>query len=103
MVDKYGNTIDYVRLHSDQDSDGDDIEHIYIYNTDDIEYGNRDNDKLGCNVDHDNKTCEAVGAVRNIVLDERTSEKHIAKVDTELTNMPVETALKESENQNQES
>lgn len=110
-VDKYGNTIDYVRLHSDQDSDGDDTEHYNIDNIDDdrtscdVEHTKHDNtDKLGCDVslDHDSKTCETENAVRNMVIDERTTETPTAGIETELKNN-VETPLKKLENENQES
>ena len=90
-MDKYGNTIDYVRLHSDQDSDGDDTEHDNIDNAynDDIEH------------------------IWNMVISdnsERTTETHTAAVETEQTSnnndetaltIKVETPLKESENKNQ--
>ena len=92
-VDKYGNTIDYVRLHSDQDSDGDGTEHGNI----------GDNNRTGCDIHNDRDTSETLDAVRNLLIDEGTTETHTATLETEKTNNNVETELRESDNEKQKS
>ena len=103
-MDKYGNTIDYVRLNSDQDSDGGDgTEHDHVDHSVNDASHEVNHAMTTCDKDLDGKTCDAEDAVRNMVIDERTIDKHDIGLDCEHNIHKIETAGKKSENENKES